>query len=540
MAARGVAQRRGRVEHLHLREVLEHGVPRLLVRGDVLVERGARHGALHVGTGTGHAGAPQATARIEVQHRQVIHQDHFAAGSQQLFDSLAHGRHHRLAVGIFGVQLDGGGHDHGLDAGRLQRQLEHHRGGLLVRIVAVGQAQERHASTEEPQVFSLRAVVAGHPGHQVIGVAVADQEHGRVADRLVEQAVFIQRVETVALLAGGRVGLVLDDHQVFLLQGVDGHAGALRPALARDDAGSHRHQRQHGPRQHHYLDAPAAGAAQGPLDQAVRQPGQQHRRQHGAHAHPGRRQARLDNAGKRQQRPVPQVQRVADQPEPHGHAVRQQQAIAQRLRPRRDQQGGAQHRQQRPAAGKVAVGAQQGQRRHQQQHPGHRSDIARPRAARIEQRGPFAGAIVTGLTRTDEQLDTVHRQVGQYGAEQHFPHPAGWRIEGRAGKLVDAGQVDRERQHQHHQRQLEHANTAPPRTPHQHGPDNVELLLDAERPQVQQRLGFGCRVEIAHLAPEEEVRDETGAGQHVLAQHLVFIGEQGKPAEQHGGAQHQE
>ena len=40
----------------------------------------------------------------------------------------------------------------------------------------------------------------------------------------------------------------------------------------------------------------------------------------------------------------------------------------------------------------------------------------------------------------------------------------------------------------------------------QQGPDQVVLLLDAERPQVQQRLELGRRIEVARLAPQSDVR----------------------------------
>src|SRR4051812_18774060 len=38
-------------------------------------------------------------------------------------------------------------------------------------------------------------------------------------------------------------------------------------------------------------------------------------------------------------------------------------------------------------------------------------------------------------------------------------------------------------------------------------PNEVELLLDAKRPGMEQRLQFGCGVEIIALSPEVKIRD---------------------------------
>ena len=51
-------------------------------------------------------------------------------------------------------------------------------------------------------------------------------------------------------------------------------------------------------------------------------------------------------------------------------------------------------------------------------------------------------------------------------------------------------------------------------------PDQVELLLDAERPQMQQRLQVGGDIEVARLVPEREVGGEGGAGGSMMPEPL--------------------
>ena len=70
------------------------------------------------------------------------------------------------------------------------------------------------------------------------------------------------------------------------------------------------------------------------------------------------------------------------------------------------------------------------------------------------------------------------------------------------------------------------------------GQNEVELFLDAERPQVQERLGLGGVVEVAGLLPQGEVRDEAGTGGDVLAQLRELVGQKGEVAERQAGDEH--
>ena len=61
-------------------------------------------------------------------------------------------------------------------------------------------------------------------------------------------------------------------------------------------------------------------------------------------------------------------------------------------------------------------------------------------------------------------------------------------------------------------------------------PHQIELLFDAERPEVQQRLQVGGDVEVARLLPEREVGRERGAGGDVTAEARIVVGIEQEPA----------
>src|SRR5471030_132684 len=63
----------------------------------------------------------------------------------------------------------------------------------------------------------------------------------------------------------------------------------------------------------------------------------------------------------------------------------------------------------------------------------------------------------------------------------------------------------------------------------QQRPKKIELLLDRETPEMEQRLGIGRDVEIATLVPQQEIRDEHPSSKKVLAERLVFARYQQNP-----------
>jgi len=73
---------------------------------------------------------------------------------------------------------------------------------------------------------------------------------------------------------------------------------------------------------------------------------------------------------------------------------------------------------------------------------------------------------------------------------------------------------------------------------HDRGPEQIELFLDAERPQMQERLESSRSVKVTRFAPQEEIRHEHRACRDVLQQLLVVeVGER-EPSEHGHGQQH--
>ena len=67
-------------------------------------------------------------------------------------------------------------------------------------------------------------------------------------------------------------------------------------------------------------------------------------------------------------------------------------------------------------------------------------------------------------------------------------------------------------------------------------PENVELLLDGERPQMQQRLGIARYVEITGFAPQHQIGRKTRSGRQMLAETLELVRQQHVPADKKGGS----
>ena len=278
------------------------------------------------------------------------------------------------------------------------------------------------------------------------------------------------------------------------------------------DEGDHDHRAAEDP------DRPAASAlTRRPLVEAVGQPGQQRRQQQHAGAQFGRRAAPFEDAREHQQGPVPQVQRVADEPDPHHRPRSQQRAVQHRVRAGGDAEEGTQRRRQRPPAREGHVAAHDAQAEDDQPQPRHRLQVRPPRQG----------------TRPVGPIE------GQQPAQEQLPEARQRRIEGGGRMPVHRGDVQQEGQRTDRADDAQRPPLAPPGEGQQQRPQDIELLLDRQRPQVQQRLGLGQVVEVAGLLPEGEVRDERGAGGRMLAELLPFAGQQQVPAEHEAHRQHQ-
>ncbi len=109
-------------------------------------------------------------------------------------------------------------------------------------------------------------------------------------------------------------------------------------------------------------------------------------------------------------------------------------------------------------------------------------------------------------------------------AEQQLPSSGRRPVEGGVGMPRDQVDAERQRRPRDHGKTAHHPGCEVPRDDEQDQRiEDVELLLDAERPRVQERLAAGGRVEVAGLLPEQHVRDEQGHRQRALAEVLKAV-----------------
>ena len=71
-------------------------------------------------------------------------------------------------------------------------------------------------------------------------------------------------------------------------------------------------------------------------------------------------------------------------------------------------------------------------------------------------------------------------------------------------------------------------------------PDQIELLLDRQRPHVQERLVDRVRVEIAALLVEADVGDEESRADQRVGERLEILRRQHEDGDDQGGGEHDE
>ena len=181
-------------------------------------------------------------------------------------------------------------------------------------------------------------------------------------------------------VSGGNALLV---HAVVVLEEVSRVAAANRPFDETFEAHRvlrHSQDRHHRRAQQRHGDAPESAKPDWLLEDDVSQPGQAHAEQHDAPANRQGRRLAITDSRKRQQRPVPEIQRVADQAEPHRSRLRQPLPIEPGMRPARDDQERSGGRQQRPAPGIVRALVNEGH--------GHRNQCEADSAGGVGQPTP--------------------------------------------------------------------------------------------------------------------------------------------------------
>ena len=217
-------------------------------------------------------------------------------------------------------------------------------------------------------------------------------------------------------------------------------------------------------------------------------------------------------------RPVPEVERIGNEADEDGRPPRQQaahdrDAVFARMNDQRGADAGCRRRQwQRGIARKPEYGKE-----HQRQA------------------GAAEEALQVGRCRGGEEPDA------EQGAEQQLPG-AEWGQEERKCRVAGVGQHGRgERQQRAGRDQGVQAPRAEPVAgQHEQRADDVELLLDRERPGVQQRLGFRRRVEVTRRQCKKYVRDVGHGGDHAVGELLQLDRQQVKIGQCAGRQQHGE
>ena len=191
---------------------------------------------------------------------------------------------------------------------------------------------------------------------------------------------------------------------------------------------------------------------------------------------------------------MPEIERIADQSDPHQRRAREHDAAQPGLRGGQKECRAA-DRQQRPPARKGAVRIEDRRGCRNQRHAGPRPPIA-------------GGIALVDPAPTAEQ----------HGAGQQFKGPRERQIEGRDRIRADHRHVKNKGRDAENQRHRHHAQSQADGEHQKQRPEQVKLLLDAERPQMQQRLFGGLDVEIAGLQQQRDVGEKSRAGESVAAQ----------------------
>ena len=130
-----------------------------------------------------------------------------------------------------------------------------------------------------------------------------------------------------------------------------------------------------------------------------------------------------------------------------------------------------------------------------------------------------------------ERTGLVHRKIGQCGTTKQFPKPRQWGIKSRHTVNAHRFDIQTQRHGDEGQQNGQAVRFELPKKQAEKRPDQIELLLNPQTPQVQQGFGFCRIVEIPSFAPEHEIGHKPDTSDRMFAQLLVFVGQQCKPAE---------
>ena len=216
-----------------------------------------------------------------------------------------------------------------------------------------------------------------------------------------------------------------------------------------------------------------------------------------------RRKGTAGDPGEGQQRPVPEIERVGNLSDEDHRRAGQYPAAEHRVGTARDHERGAGDRQRGPPARKSP---QLRGGRHAQDH---------------RQAGATADFLPAGRQS--------QRHVRHQNAHGQFPETRPRLVVGETGR--GGGHVQRQTHDPDGERYEEERPPAPSSQHREDRPHEIELLLDTERPQVQQRLAVALAVEIADLAHRREIGHEQRRRESVPAEQAELLREHRVPAD---------
>ncbi len=285
-------------------------------------------------------------------------------------------------------------------------------------------------------------------------------------------------------LAGGAVRVGVGDAREDFA-----HRGRLRRGEtvgedAREAERGHRNERPGGEGERPAGTGEAA-AAERALDEGPGRPGEQEREAAEREQRRGRQRVAEAEAGEGQDRLVPEVGRVGDEPDPDRRGVRQQARGGGAGDGEADEEAGAgdgEH------DGKDAGKPRRERDRRPDQHEaGGGGEAARP-AGRCREHDEAADRELPGAEGQEEE---ARLRVALRGPDGDGEADRGEERERGGGAAAAPAPEQRE----------------------ERGEEQVELLLDAEAPGVQQRQVIGGGTEVVEDAPEPEVRDREHGGE---------------------------
>ncbi len=227
-----------------------------------------------------------------------------------------------------------------------------------------------------------------------------------------------------------------------------------------------------------------------------------------------------------QDRPMPQVERIADEAEPDCRPVRQQHAVEPGLRSSKNDEEGACNRQH------CRHSRIRGSVRHQEQRAGYeqesdcRYDSGGPSGQGCATVSAFHGArqAPVGPSPDIGNVRTPSKgRAGQHTAGQQLPEPRKRqkkRVHRRRGHLVKTPQERTSSNNQQTHREFQSAGI---QECQKYRENQIKLFLYSKTPQVNQRLVHCCDIDVPYLPRKHNIRYKESTPCNMFAEKLVFL-----------------